>query len=330
MGISQIAHALVLAGTILLSVSVLSADTASTPPPLRVAFLGRESATTDPNFRRFADAVNRMHAALKRPVQIGFVRASDPNGRIHEDAVAKAVRGRPDLLVAPNGTMAQVARRLAASVPMIFSSYLDPVQSRIASSMLARDEAVTGIWISDHLDGKRIEILLDAYPAVRRIAVIGDSWWAEGVKARETLPRRARELGAYADVFVAQTPDELQLIFNRADAPSYDAWCIPGTFLAEQNGAAIHERLRKWRKPAVFATTADVLLHGAPLGYELDTSFVWPGLASLAIRVLGGEVAGSIPIQRPQRFKLAVHARPIAELAPPDVSVLRRADVVAR
>lgn len=330
MGISQIAHALVLAGVVVSSVSVLSADTASAPAPLRVAFLGRGSASSDATFQRFAQSLKLASGPLNRPVQLDFVRASDAQGQALDDAVIDTVRSRPDLLVAPNGTVAQMARRLAGDVPMIFSSYLDPVQSRIASAMLARNEAVTGMWISDNLDSKRIEVLLDAYPAVRRIAIVGDSWWAEGVNARETLTRRARELGASADVFVAQTADELQRIFDRPEATSYDAWCIPGTFLADQNSEAIHARLRQWRKPAVFATTADVVRHGAPLGYELDTAFVWPGMANLAVRVLGGEPASSIPIQRPQRFILAVNANPSSDLGPPALSVLRRADIVAR
>lgn len=330
MGISRIAHALVLGMTVAMSLLVLSADTLSAPPPLRVVFLGRGSAETDANYKLFTEELHRQDASLQRTVRVEFVRASNSSGHVDEAALAEAVRPRPDLLVAPNGTVAQHARRIAIDAPMIFSSYLDPVQSRIASSMLKREEAVTGMWISDHLDSKRIEILLDAYPGTRRIAVLGDSWWAEGVNAKEVLPQRALELGAQADVFVAQTTEELQRILDSEGTNTYDAWCIPRTFLAIQNGDLIHERLRRWRKPAIFATTADVKRHGAPLGYALDTAFVWPGLASLAVRVLAGEPAGSIPIQRPQQFVLAVHANPAEELKPPHLSVLRRADVVMR
>ena len=66
------------------------------------------------------------------------------------------------------------------------------------------------------------------------------------------------------------------------------------------------------------------------MAYAQDLSFIWPGMADLVARVLGGEDAGAIPIVRPQRFVLAVRTGPETGVAPPDLRVVRRADIVYR
>jgi hypothetical protein len=66
------------------------------------------------------------------------------------------------------------------------------------------------------------------------------------------------------------------------------------------------------------------------MSYTQDARFAWSALADLVGRVLDGEPAGAIPIERPQRFELAVRVSPDTGVAPLADAVLARADVIVR
>ena len=106
-----------------------------------------------------------------------------------------------------------------------------------------------------------------------------------------------------------------------------DGWYIPATFVAYEYEREIIDALQRMKVPAIHATEQEVAA-GALMAYAPDTGFVWDTLAELCLRVLGGEDAGAIPIQRPRRFSLAVRPRDeprVLRLAP---NLIQRADRV--
>lgn len=264
--------------------------------------------------------------ALSARPRIEFVAV---DARNEDEALARVLRKGPTVIVAPNGSTALAARRSAPSIPTIFSSYLDPVQAGLVSSVQQRSESATGVWISDHLDGKRLELLHDAYPYVKSILVLGDSYWREGIQAESSLPPVAARLGIELVILSADTRAEIDAALDDPRFGRFDAWCIPRTSVAMAATGDIVERARTLKKPLILANTADVTA-GAPMSYALDTAFIWPALAELVVRVLNGESAASIPVQRPQRFVLAVRTGPETGLPPPSIEVVRRADIVIR
>jgi len=293
---------------------------------LLVIYLGQGLAEKDLGYRSFVDALqSRLVGSDERP-HVEFA-AIDPMAE--DEAMSRVVLRSPSVIVAPNGRTALAARRVAAHVPTVFSSYLDPVQAGLVSSVQRRNEAATGIWISDHLDSKRLELLHDAYPHVRSILILGDSPWREGIQAERSLPPVAARLGIALTIASADTRAEIDAVMNDPLFARFDAWCIPRTSVAMVATRDLAERARQLGKPVIFANTADVTA-GAPMSYALDTAFIWPALADLVARVLGGESAAAIPVQRPQRFVLAVRTGPETGLPPPSIEVVRRADIVIR
>lgn len=291
--------------------------------------MGRKSPAADGSYASFTKALHKSDAALARQLEFRFVDVESRIGHDPRKSLLQAMSPKPALLVAPNGEFAKLAAYNVADVPILFASYVQPVQAGIVKSMLKRSEAITGIWISEHLDGKRLEILRDAYPDVRTVGVLMDASWRQLADRLAPVELAARELGLTARIFVAETPEAVEEVLDHPDARGLDAWILPRSYVAVLATPMVVNRMRQWHKPLIVGNTADVLA-GAPLSYATDTRFIWPTLASLSRRILTGEAAGQIAIQRPQRYVLAVRTGPETGLPPPSAAIVRMADVVLR
>lgn len=307
----------------------LRADGAQQPAPWRVVFLGRISPDKDVSFERLKAALARVRQPGDAPISVEFTSAGGADGLIDDSLVAVAAASRPDLLVAPNGSAAQAARRVAPKLPLVFTGYLDPVKFGIVSNLTRREEPATGLWIRDDLDPKRVEILADAYPGLRKIAVIGDRSWSENVDAEHILQAQSSARGLQVSVLHADSLQEAQALLATSQARDFDAWCVPRSYLAILAGKELMQTFREWRKPAIFGGT-DSVIAGAPIAYAPDATQAWHIVASLVRRIRQGEQPGDIPIERPQRFVLAVRTTPDIQLPLPSIAVVRRADIVIR
>jgi len=201
------------------------------------------------------------------------------------------------------------------------------LRAGIVSAMRARNEPVTGISLADWLDGKRLEILRDAFPRIRTVAVLADRWWLEYYDVERRLAAEGQRHGLDITLLHADTPAEAEAAMSGPRAAAFDAWYVPPNYVAYLAQAQIVRRLHQLGKPAIFGTVEEVR-DGGLMAYAQDTSFVWPTLAELLSRVLGGEAAGGIPIERPKQFHLAV--RPLPGDGQPRIAleVLRRSDIV--
>lgn len=313
----------------LMGAALLRADCARLPLTQLIVFLGIGSAAKDPSFQRFQAAVDKLPDENRRRMQIRFMDAGLEAPASMLAAAGRVAALRPALIVAPSSATAKLAKDHVGGTPIVFGSVLDPVRYGVVSSMERRAEAMTGVWVADTLDAKRLEILRDAYPRVKRVAVLIDRPWGEYFDSEKTLPPIAASLGLEVTILYAEGTPEAEALLAEPRAADFDAWCLPRSGLAGLNTPMIVNKLRAWGKPVILANTAD-MSGGAPLSYALDMSFAWPAMAELVVRVLDGEPPGGIPILRPQRAVLAVRPNPEGGFPAPSAQVVRRADLVLR
>jgi len=295
--------------------------------PIRLAFLGRLTESEDSGFSRFHKALGGMPEALRSRLRIQFFSTIKGEPEDIERAVDMALAARPQIIVAPSSATALAVKKRNGNIPVVFASFLDPVRYAVVSSTTQRTEPMTGVWISDDLDGKRLELLQDAYPHIRSVALLIDRDWGENAGSETRLPEVAHRLGLSLTVLYAEDLVEANRVLDNPQVRSFDAWCLPPTGLAFLHSKKVLDRLRSWGKPVIASSAADVE-GGAPLSYALDYSFAWPAMVDLLVRILQGEPANSIPIQRPQRSVLAVRAQPATGFPVPASTIIQRADQV--
>ena len=87
--------------------------------------------------------------------------------------VTELLAQKLDLLFAPSGVAAQAAKKSGMTIPIIFALAPDPVGQGFGQSLAHPGGNMTGMT-STHteLSAKRMELLKEAFPATKRIAVL--------------------------------------------------------------------------------------------------------------------------------------------------------------
>ena len=265
--------------------------------------------------------------ALQRPVQLDQGPAPLPLTDAARAGLAPWLADPMAVVVAPTAGLAAAVLAEPRQASVVFSSYIDPVHRGLVASLVKPGSRTTGVSLADTWHAKRLDLLREAFPRLQRVGVLLDRSLARLQPFDLHFDQPARALGLQALALVADTRDELDTALAQTAALRLDGWYIPATFVAYEYEREIIDALHRMEVPAIHATEQEVAA-GALMAYAPDTGFVWDTLAELCLRVLGGEDAGAIPIQRPRRFSLAVRPRDeprVLRLAP---NLIQRADRV--
>jgi putative ABC transport system substrate-binding protein len=103
-------------------------------------------------------------------------RSADESPQRADDVLREFVREAVDVIVASPTPAAHAARRGTATIPIVIGGIADPVASGLVTNIARPGGNVTGVSLNlPELAGKRIELLRDALPALKRIAFLGSS-----------------------------------------------------------------------------------------------------------------------------------------------------------
>ena len=126
------------------------------------------------------------------------------------------VRLKVDVLVATNAAEALAFKSATKTIPIVFYTGGDPVGAGLVDSLARPGENITGVTLtSAELVGKRLELLKQTIPTLRRVAVLWNpqtvniSPWQESL-----LP--ARELGLQLHSMEVSSADKLETAFKEA------------------------------------------------------------------------------------------------------------------
>jgi len=160
-----------------------------------IGWLGGGTAASQ---RAWVDAFVRRLGELGwiegRTVVINYRWAEGRTERYAEIA-AEFVRLKVDAIVTVGGAVA-AAKQATATIPIVFAAAGDPVGSGMVASLGQPGGNVTGLSAqSTDLAGKRVEILREIFPDVRRLAIIGNVEYSATVLEMGEAQAAARTLG---------------------------------------------------------------------------------------------------------------------------------------
>lgn len=294
---------------------------------LQVTFIGDGPAERFRPWRLFQEAVRSYQPGLLKQATLHYLDCPKHDHAAKRAAILAAANSGTDVLVAPSGNSATMAVTVAQQTPVVFASFLDPVRAGFARSDRVPGGMATGISLADWLDGKRLQTLRDAFEGIQRIGILTDRSWAQHYQGEARVLADARALGLDARLHIGETVADIDQLMTSPLAVRQHAWYVMPTDLAYVGEAQIKTHLARLGAPGMFSTLGEVERGGA-LAYVADASFVYPTLAELVARVVGGEAPGQIPIERPRRFLLVARADARWQGRPISARLLRRANRV--
>ena len=252
----------------------------------------------------------------------------DPLPNLAGDLVRLGV----DVIVTSSGSAVRAAMKASKTIPIIFAAVaVDPVEDGLVSSLANPGGNVTGLTIfGPELDGKRLELLKEAFPKVSRVAFLH-----RGGGAKENP--RFKEVEAVAEAFRLRLQflgvkgaDDFESVFKAAKKGSAQALFTTSSPLFTTYRAQIVEFAAKNRLPAMYVQS-DFVEVGGLMSYGPNLLDSWRRAATYVDKLLKGRTPADLPVEQPMRFEFVINlkaAKQIGVTIPPNVLV--RADRVIR
>jgi putative ABC transport system substrate-binding protein len=262
-----------------------------------------------------------------RTITIEYRWAEGREERFPEIA-AELVRLKVELIVT-SGTPAVMASKKATSViPIVFATAGDPVGSGLVASLARPGGNVTGLaTLANELAGKRLELLREVVPGLRRLAIMGNVGNPFTVLELGEVQAAARTLGLEVVMLEIRRAQDLAPAFeslkSRADALYVCTDALANTNRIRINIAALGERL-----PTMHGSR-DYVEAGGLMSYGPNFPDMFRRTADYVDKILRGAKPGDLPVEQPTKFDLVVNlttAKALRLDMPP--TLLTRADEV--
>ena len=270
--------------------------------------------------------------------ELGFVEGQDiivdyrfGEGRTDPIAelVAELVTLRPNVLVALGDMTVGKVKGVTATIPVV-SMTGDPVGAGLVASLARPGGNITGVSMmkgAEGLTGKRVELLKDAVPAAKRIALIYPDN-PTNVRSLAHARQVASQLSLDIRPFPVGPGDEIEAVIaalsrERVDGVDIEP-AIPFTDYPLETG----ELLLKYRIPAV-SELRRIAESGGLLSYGPNLFDTTRRMAYFVDRILKGTNPADLPVEQASRLELVVNtntAKALGLKIPP--LILARADEV--
>lgn len=224
--------------------------------------------------------------------------------RLVEELVASKV----DVIVAIGHPAALAAKR-HSTVPVVVFSAGDPVGGGLVENLARHGSHLTGISdVSAELTPKRMELLKEVAPALRRIAVL---WNADdvGMTLRyEASASGAKTMGVSVQALAVRKPADFDGAFEAMSRDKPDALLVVADGLTGANRKRIFDYAASHRLPAIYEE-AFLVRDGGLMSYGPDLDEGMSRVAGLVDRILKGTRPSDLPFEQPTRFRLAVNLK---------------------
>lgn len=278
-------------------------------------------------FESFRQALREGGLVEGKNLELEY-RVRDGSAEDVADIAAELVRLNTDVIVAFGSPAVRAAVGATRSIPIVaLDLESDPLAEGFVTGLARPGGNVTGLFLDlPELSGKWVEYLRDIVPRLSRIAVIWDPSTPSNL--RRGAEAAARTAGVEVFSLEARVAGEFAAAFRSATSRRAGAMLVlpsPATSSARRQ---IIDMETKQRMPTImpFAEFAE---EGGLIAYGPDVLGMYRQVADVMIRVLRGQRAGDIPIERPARFTLIVNRKTAASLGlTVPRSLLARADKV--
>ena len=262
-----------------------------------------------------------------RTVSIDVRWAEGRSERADELAIEFA-RRKVDVIVTA-GTAVTSSMKATTEIPIVFALAVDPVGSGFVKSLSRPGGNVTGLSLQGpDVAGKRLELLQEAIPGIRRIAAIVNAGYPASVNELAEVKAACRALGLdLAATLEIRKPEDIGPAFRTLQGRA-DALYVVSDSLTNANRDQINTLAAAARLPTISAIREIAQAKGF-MSYGPSYEELFRHSADYVDKILRGAKAADLPVEQPTKFELVINlktAKAIGLTVPP--SLLVRADEV--
>jgi putative ABC transport system substrate-binding protein len=292
-----------------------------------IGFLGADVSSFAPWTAAFVGRLRELGWIEGRTIAIEY-RWSEGRTERYAEIAAEFVRLNVDVIVTV-GSAVPTIKQATTAIPIVFAVAIDPVSSGLVASLARPGGNVTGLSLqATNLAGKRLELLREVVPQLRRLAIIFNVGNAQPVLEMGETQAAARMLGLEVAPVVIQRADDIAPAFERLKAQA-DGLYVAIDQLMVANLQRILTLALGVQLPTVFSTR-DFVRAGGFLSYGPSYVDLFRRSADYVDKILHGTPPGDIPVEQPTKFELAINLKTAKALGLtiPETFLLRTDEVI--
>jgi putative tryptophan/tyrosine transport system substrate-binding protein len=269
-----------------------------------IGFLGADATAFSPWTAAFVTHLRELGWIENRNVSIEY-RWSEGRTERYAQIAAEFVRLKVDVIVTV-GSAVPTVRQATSVIPIVFAVAIDPVGSGLVASLAKPGGNVTGLSLqAANLAGKRIELLREVVPQLRRLAIIFNVGNSQPVLEMEETEAAARALGIEVAPIEIRRVEDFGPAFAVLKAKA-DALYVAIDQLMVANLMRILTLALGARLPTIFSTR-DFVRGGGFMSYGPSYTERFGRAADYVDKILRGAKPGDIPVEQPTKFELVVN-----------------------
>ena len=294
--------------------------------PPTVGFLGPDTTSWSPWTAAFVQRLRELGWIEGHTIAIEYRWSEGVPERVAEVA-AEFVRRKVDVIVT-FGNAVPLVKQATAVIPIVFTTGQDPVGGGLVTSLAKPGGNVTGLSLqSTDVAGKKLELLREVVPHLRRLAVLVDFGNPQPVLEMGEVQAAARTLGIEVAPLAIRRAEDIAPAFEALKAQA-DALFVVGAALVIANRTRIITLALGARLPTIF-NIRDYVQAGGLMSYGPNFPDLFRRTADLVDKILRGTKPADIPVEQPTKFELVINlttAKALGITIPS--SLLARADEV--
>jgi putative ABC transport system substrate-binding protein len=270
-----------------------------------IGFLGAATASAwRANVSAFVQRLSELGWADSRTMAIVYRWADGRPERFTEIAV-EFVQRKVDVIVTA-GIAVDAAKQASSAIPIVFAAATEPVSTGLITSLARPGGNATGLSMqSTELTGKRLELLREVVPALRRLAILGHAGNPAVMLEMSEVQVSARALGLEVMTLEVQRAEDIAPAFKALTGRADALYICTDAFVAANRVRIVILALTA-RMPTMYGEQGHVE-SGGLMSYGANLPDLFRRAADYVDKILRGVKPADLPVEQPTKFDLIIN-----------------------
>jgi putative tryptophan/tyrosine transport system substrate-binding protein len=294
----------VVGGTVLLGPVASFAQQPSKQPT--IGYLGGAESVESDWLAAFVRRFGELGWVEGRTVTIEVRWSGGRPERVAEIATEFA-RQKLDVILSYGGAVTTL-KKATTSIPIVFAIAVDPIGIGLVASLSRPGGNVTGLSAQQgDTAGKRLELLRQIVPNLRRLAIVFDAGYPAAVLEMEAVHALALKLGLTVSPKGIKRAEEIPSVLAALKGQA-DALYVIENSLVAANGSRIAALALDMLLPTTFSSV-EFARTGALISYGPNVPALYQRAADYVDKILRGAKPGELPVEQPNKFDFVINLK---------------------
>jgi putative ABC transport system substrate-binding protein len=293
-----------------------------------IGFLGANTPASQSQWTAaFVQRLRELGWSEGRNIVIAY-RWADGRADRSAEIAAEFAQLKVDVIATSGTPMALAAKRATSTTPIVFATAGDPVGTGLVPSLAHPGGNVTGLSVQQiDLGSKRVELLRELVPDLRRLAVMANVGSPDAVRQLRDVETTVNALGLEFVKCELQRIEDLATVIDGLMGRAEALYVISDPLLFSHRDR-VNVLAMSIRLPTIHSFR-DHVETGGLMSYGPNYQAMFRRAADFVDKILRGTKPGDIPVEQPTQFELVINlntAKVLGIEIPP--TLLARADEV--